>query len=50
MVPGGIDLTATDARGRPLRKALGAKLDVGLYKSTDGPPSNGKMSLRYRLR
>lgn len=47
---GGINLTARDARGRPLRRALGPKLDVGLYKSTDGPPSNEKMSLRYRLR
>lgn len=49
-VAGGIDLTASDSRGRPLRGALGPKLDVGLYKSTDGPPSDGRMSLRYRLR
>lgn len=49
-VAGGIDLTATDTRGRALSGSLGPKLDVGLYKTTDGPPSSGRMSLRYRLR
>lgn len=47
---GGISLTARAPKGRKLSRELGPKLGVGLYKSTDGPPSSGKLTLRYRLR
>jgi hypothetical protein len=47
---GGISLTARAPKGRKLSRELGSKLGVGLYKSTDGLPSSGKLTLRYRLR
>lgn len=48
-VKGGIKLRAR-AKGKPLAGELGPKLDYGMYKSTDGPPSNGKMTMSFRLR
>ena len=49
-VNGGIALTARDRKGRPLKRSLGSKLDYKLYKTTKGPPSDGKLSLRFQLR
>jgi hypothetical protein len=49
-VKGGITLRARRTNGKPLRREVGSKLGVALYKSTDGPPSSGKLTLRYRLR
>jgi hypothetical protein len=49
-VAGGIAMSARDKNGKPLKGALGAKLDFGLYKTTKGPPSAGKLKLRFQLR
>jgi hypothetical protein len=48
-VRGGLKLTARGG-GKPLSGEVGSTIGLGLYKTTDGPPSSGKLTFKFGLR